>query len=626
MKWVKCFALLVVGSLLLSGCSESEPQANSQTSEAANSLYYAGKDETVTAADDGENVIPDFAMDPAEEFTDRDQRIEFDDQNCVSVQLNGTSATADSETVSIAGTTITISADGTYIFSGSLTSGMIIVDAPETAKPQIVFNGASVTSPTSAALYVKEADKVFLTLREGTENTLANGGTFTAIDENNIDGAIFSKQDLTLNGNGSLTILSPIGHGIVSKDDLVLVGGSYTVQAASHGLTANDCIRISGSALSVQAGKDGCHSENDEDAAKGYLYVESGDLDITAEGDGLSSGSYLQIDSGSVKISAGGGNENGNKQSSDRYGYFMGENPGGSYQVTTEDSASMKGMKAQSGLLINGGTVTIDAADDALHSNGSTIINDGSFTLASGDDGIHADEELTLTGGKMAVSVCYEGLEGMHIDISGGDVSLYAADDGINAAGGNDSSGFGGPRGGDQFGGGGQGSILISGGSIYVNADGDGIDSNGTLTISGGSIVVSGPDMGDTATLDYDISGVISGGLFIGTGASGMNQNFSADSEQGTIMLSVDSQKAGTEVVLLDEEGNTILSFTTDQDFSCVILSCPDIVVGSTYTVKVGSSETEISMTSTVYGSGGNMGGMNGGHGGMGGGPGGGKR
>ena len=177
---------------------------------------------------------------------------------------------------------------------------MLVVDAPDTAKVQLVFDGVPITSRTSAALYVLEADKVFLTLAEGTENALSNGGEFVAVDDNNIDAALFSKQDLTLNGAGSLTVTSPAGHGVVCKDDLVITGGTYTVYAASHGIDANDSVRIADGLLTLDAGKDGIHAENNDDASLGYVYISGGTLRIEAEGDGVSAGSTMQLEGGSL--------------------------------------------------------------------------------------------------------------------------------------------------------------------------------------------------------------------------------------------------------------------------------------------------------------------------------------
>lgn len=544
-------------------------------------------------------------------FTDRDGKTEYDESKAVSIKLNGTSATSSSNSVKISGSTVTITEEATYVISGTLTDGMIIVNAEDTAKLQIVLNGVDITSKTSASLYILEADKVFVTLADGKANTLANGGSFTAIDENNIDAVVFSKQDLTFNGSGSLTVTSPAAHGIVCKDDLVFTGGTYTVNSASHGLDANDSVRISSSTkLTIDAGKDGIHCENTDDASLGFIYISDGTMNIEAEGDGIAAGAYVQIENGTFDLLIGGGSENGSNASSGNYGGFMGGGghggmrPGSSQSSTTstdESSTSMKGIKAANSLLISDGTFKIDSADDSVHSDVSVTINGGTFEIASGDDAIHAEENLTITAGTFNITESYEGLEALNIDVKGGEFKIVASDDGLNAAGGTDSSGTTGGRDG-MFGGGkhgmgggmssGNGSIVISGGNLYVKASGDGIDANGTLTISGGYTVVTGPTQGDTATLDYDRSATITGGTFIGTGASGMAQTFS-ESKQGVVAVSVGNQSAGTKILLKDNNGKTIIEHTPELNFAIVILSSPDIVSGKTYTITVGSESGE---------------------------------
>lgn len=299
----------------------------------------------------------------------------------------------------------------------------------------------------------------------------------------------------------------------------------------------------------------------------------------------------------------------------DFFGGYMGGGPGGgrpgqskpgSSQSTTtsENSTSMKGLKAANSMLISGGAFTINSADDAIHSNASVVINGGTFTIASGDDGIHADDTLTITAGKIDISECYEGLEALRIDVQGGDIKLIATDDGLNAAGGTDQSGTEGGRdgmyGGGRPGGGGfggmsgnsNGTIKVSGGTLYINSSGDGMDANGTLEISGGHTTVVGPIQGDTATLDYDKTGVITGGTFIGTGSTMMAQSFS-DSTQGVIALNVGSRAAGTEITLTDSTGKVIVSRVPELDFAVVILSTPEMVKGETYTITVGTDSGE---------------------------------
>jgi len=275
----------------------------------------------------------------------------------------------------------------------------------------------------------------------------------------------------------------------------------------------------------------------------------------------------------------------------------------GAVPEAAEDSTSLKGIKAGGDLTITGGAFSMDTADDAVHSNANITVSGGTFSIASGDDGFHADDTLTVNDGVIDISKSYEGLEGLHVLVSGGKVSLVASDDGINAAGGMDSSGTGGVRGGDRFGGMGRpggmmggasnGSILISGGDLYVQASGDGIDANGTLEITGGHTIVCGPTQGDTATLDYDVSGVISGGTFIGTGGSGMAQSFSK-AEQGLIAVRAGSIAAGTAIVLTDSSGKVLLSHSPALNYAVVILSCPEMVSGSDYTLTIGDQSQTI--------------------------------
>ena len=603
----KLFILLLTLCFLLCACgdpgSAEETKGTSGTS-GSNGSSQSGESTTDIDAD------PDATIPAAEDmFTDRDMRTEYED--AAIIQLNGTSVSGDTGKVQVSDGTVTVTDEGTYVFRGEL-DGMIIVNADKAAKLQIVLDGVSIHSESSAALYVKQADKVFVTLSDGTENSLSSGESYTAIDENNINAAVYSRDDLTFNGTGSLTVSAPAGHGISSKDDLVFTGGSYSVTSASHALDANDSVRITNCAMTMAAGKDGIHAENTDDGSLGYVYIQSGSFDITAEGDGISAVSYLRIDDGTYSIVTGGGSENGSKQTSENWGGFgggigggMGGGMGGgrpgmggksvdttSTTTSTEDSTSIKGLKCSGTLTVYGGSFTLDCADDAIHSNSNVTIDGGTFQISTGDDGFHADETLTVANGTITVTESYEGLEGLTILITGGDITLTCSDDGINAAGGTDSSSMGGFRGNDMFGGmhGGssKGKIEISGGSIYMNASGDGIDANGSLTISGGEVIVCGPTSGDTAVLDYDNSAVITGGTFIGTGAYQMAQTFS-DSEQGVIALSVGNQAAGTKITVSDSSGNILISNEPDLSYAIAILSCPEMVKGESYTVSIGA-------------------------------------
>ena len=603
----KAAAMLLSVAVLLTGCGILEPVGPTTNTDATvNSTIGSTVGTTVPTGP----VDVDFAQTDSDMFSDRDSDTQYSESNSAVIILSEDAISTNSNKVSVSGTTATITGEGTFILRGTLNDGMIVIDAGQKDKLHIVLEGASVTSSASAALYVRQAGKVFVTLAEGTENTLANSGNFTAIDENNVDGAVFSKQDLTFNGSGKLTVTSPAGHGIVGKDDLVFTGGTYTVNSASHGLDANESLRIKNAALTIDAGKDGVHVEDADDATVGFLYISGGTMDIEAEGDGISAELYAQIENGQINILAGGGYENGEVHSSGGFGDFMGGGmgpgggrPGGrtvAAAAADEDSGtSMKGLKAGS-ILVSNGTLNIDSADDGIHGNGAVVINGGDIKIASGDDGLHADTDLTVTAGTIHITESYEGLEAVNIRLTGGKVTLKATDDGLNAAGGVDSSGsggrdelFGGPGKPGGYGGASNGSIVIAGGELYVQASGDGMDANGYLEITGGYTVVCGPNQGDTATLDYDVSGTISGGVFIGTGAAGMAQTFSANT-QGVIAVKAGGQSSGVKITVSDGNGKELVSYAPEMDFSVIIFSTPELVSGQSYHVTVGSVEGDV--------------------------------
>lgn len=548
------------------------------------------------------------AASETEMFTDRDLEIGYDEETSAYITLSDQSISTTSASVEISGSTVTIREEGVYILSGSLNNGMVMVDTEDTAKVQLVLSGVNITSATSAAIYVRNADKVFITTAADTSNTLSNGGTYVAVDENNVDAVIFSKSDLTLNGAGTLIIQATAGHGIVSKDDLVCASGTYQIAAASHGLSGKDSVRIASGTYAITAGKDGIHAENTDDSSLGFLYIAGGNFNIVAEGDGLSAGVYLTVEEGNFTILAGGGSANApqDAQSYQRFDFRSQES-----SAAQDDAASAKGIKATSNLSIHCGTFVIDSADDALHSNGDLAIAGGAYTIATGDDGVHADNAVTISGGMITITQSYEGIEGLTIDITDGEIALVSSDDGLNAAGGNDSSGFG-RFGGDMFGSTEGAYIHIAGGVIQIDASGDGIDSNGDLTVSGGEVYVCGPTNSGNGALDYSGEAVITGGAVIAVGASGMAQSFGSNSTQGVIMVNAGNGSTGGLITLSDSQGTVLLSWEASKSYSSVVISCPGIVQGETYTLTAGGTSTQIVMDTLVYGSGG-MGGGRGG-------------
>ena len=490
----KVLSATLITALLFTGCANNSSSPANTTGSSTESTTTAGTSSGASQTDSASTSLP-TVIDSSDMFTNRDKEVGYDESTSVKLTLSGDSITSSSDSVTISGSTATITEEGTYILSGTLDDGMIIVNADDTAKIQLVLDNVTINSSTSAAIYVCSADKVFITLASGSENTLSNGGEYVAIDDNNIDSVIFSKSDLTLNGNGTLDINAEAGHGIVSKDDLVITSGTYNINAASHGLSGKDSIRIADGTFTIVTGKDAIHADNEEDEEKGFIYIAGGSFNLNAQGDGMDAGGYLLIENGTFDIT-----------------------------TDSDDSdASTKGLKASGALTVNGGTFVINTLDDAVHSNSDMTINDGTFTITTGDDGFHADNHLIINSGYITVSDCYEGLEGITVTVNNGEININASDDGINAAGGNDSSGFGGFFGGDNFSADSDANIYINGGIINIDADGDGIDSNGNLYITGGEVYVAGPESNADGALDYDGESSITGGILIAAGIENLS-------------------------------------------------------------------------------------------------------
>ena len=297
-------------------------------------INLADDSTTVTVGDDTEadaSKADEIKADDSKTDETKDGGAETDETKADESETNE-SETNETETassgVSISGNIITITKEGTYVLSGALSEGQIVVDA-DSAKVQLVLDNADITCASSAAIYVKNADKTFITLAEGSENILMNTAEYEAIDDNNIDAVIFSKDDLTLNGKGTLTINSEYGHGIVSKDDLKLVGGTCNITAKTHALSGKDSVRIAAGTYNLTSGKDGIHSENADDDEKGFVYIASGDFTIESTGDGIDASYVVQIDDGDFDITAGGGAENATKTNNEMPGGGTGGNMGG---------------------------------------------------------------------------------------------------------------------------------------------------------------------------------------------------------------------------------------------------------------------------------------------------------
>ena len=526
----KCLAIGLTAAMcmaMLAGCSTSQSTSSTSDTEVTSdvSTETDADKESPNGSADAENTsvktemtveemqaaideaMSDAAIDITDMFTKRDLAGNYDESEAVKITLSGKTAACNSSNVQIEDGVVTIKAAGVYVLSGTFTDGTIVVDAGDDDKVQLVLDGVSITAADYAAIYAKNADKVFVTLAEGAGNSLTVSGDYVQTDDNNVDAVIFAKCDLTLNGTGSLTVKDNTGHGIVSKDDLVVTGGTYTIYSQDHCLNGKDSVRIADGTFNLSCDEDGIHAGND-DQQDGYVYIEGGDINISV-----------------------------------------------------------------------------------------------------GDDAIHAEGLLIITGGDIDVSKSCEGVEGDKILVTGGDIDVISSDDGFNAAGG--SSGSGDNH--DGFGGGpGMGGvdmdadndayILITGGTININANGDGIDSNGCIGITGGSVYVLGPSDNGNGAMDYGICAAITGGEIVAVGGSGMAQGFGDESTQCSALVNFDEWvDAGETITLTDSDGKEVLSYKVDKKFNSVVISTSDMKQGDNYTLTVGDQSSTFTLDDITY-------------------------
>lgn len=508
------------------------------------------------------------------------------------ISLNGNSISFKGSGVSVDGTTATISSAGTYRIRGTLNDGQIVVSAGDEDKVKLVLDGASITNGSGAPIYIISADKTIITLAEGTENFVTDGKSyiFDEAGADEPDAAIFSKDDLTINGDGSLTVTAQYNHGIVSRDDLKITGGHITVTAPGDGIRGKDSVAVKDGTITIDAGGDGIQSSNDEDPEKGYVSIEGGALTITAGEDGIQAETSLSVTGGSLDITTGNGSSTTSTTNTDLGGRHAMTN------TATITDTSTKALKANGPVTITGGTMTIDSADDAIHSDDSIRIDSGTITAATGDDGVHANSTLVINGGTITITKSCEGLEAKVITINDGTIHVTASDDGINAADG--SGGLmmqGGARPG-QFATAttvSSISLTINGGYIYVDANGDGIDVNGPITMTAGTVIVNGPASNGNGALDYDGTFTMNGGYLVAAGSSGMVMAPGSSSSQYSVMVNFDTtQPAGTMVHIESDTGEDLLTFVPTKTYQSVVLNSPELAKGMTCSVKTGGSST----------------------------------
>lgn len=511
----------------------------------------------------------------------------WDNADVTAITLNDDDISITGEGATVTDRSVIITAAGNYSISGTLTDGQITVDTEDEGLVRLILNGVNISSASSAPINIINAKETLIVLADDTKNVLTDASVyvFATPEEDEPNAAVFSNGDLTIAGNGELTVNGNYNDAISTDDGLVITSGTLNINALDDGIRGKDYLVIEAGTLNVNAGGDGLKSDNEDDTSTGVVSVVAGTLNVNAGGDAITAQTSVLISGGTLTLVSGGGST-----------------------AFIDETLSAKGIKAAGTVQIDGGMVTINAADDALHANGTITINGGTFTLASGDDGVHADATLTINGGDIRISDSYEGLESAIITINGGNISLVASDDGVNVAGGTDGSGMmarpgrggGNP---DQFAPTATTSyyLYINGGYLVVDAAGDGLDANGAIEMSGGVVIVNGPTESMNGALDYDAWFNMSGGWLVTAGSAGMVQAPSVSSTQVSLLLNFDTVQAPQTLVhIQSSDGTPVLTFAPSKSYQSITFSSAELTTGASYEVLLGGT-SDSAVTDGVY-------------------------
>lgn len=562
-KRLTAFAvILALAMLLFSACTKKTGGESAVSSVSdASSAYAVSQTDKVT---DKVKVI-----DTTEDVIEAKKDI-FQDGDGIQngfIVLSGSGIDA-SEGIEISGNVATISKAGSYTVSGESSNAQIIIDADKNDKVELILNGVNLTCANSAPIYAKKSKILILNLKEGTENKITDGSSYAGIENDEPNAAVFSKDDITIKGSGSLEVNANYENGISTSNDLKIIGGNITINSKNTAMRGKDSVKIGLDAnITVSSGGDAIKSSNKTEDGLGVIVITGGKMKITSDEDGLEAISSLVIKRGELNITTGKGKQ-------------------------VDRNTSYKAIKCDGAISISGGTFVINSADDAVHCGGTLAITGGNFDITSNDDGIHSDSSVTVSGGNITIKKSYEGLEGKDISISGGEIRIAATDDGINSAGGTDTADQKRPGRGGFIENDSSCIISISGGTIVIDAGGDGIDSNGSVQMSGGTLLVCGPTDNGNGALDYNGSFTMTGGFLVAAGSSGMAQGISGDSTQYGLLAGFDPKPANTIIRIEDSAGSDIVTFQPSKQYSSVAICTPSLKKGETYKILFGGTCT----------------------------------
>lgn len=586
MKYLKVLSLLAVVSLL-SGCNNTSASTSNSNASTNSSTSGSTSSSSSTSSYDYDDIDIDDTFAKGEEY-------EADDDESISAKiiLDGENASIsyvddESAKVSIDDNGVLIEDAGTYLIeSTSLYTKSIVINLAKKNQPTLILNGVGISKISGyAPIVALEKAQLKIKKAKNSKNYIYDGRNEDYDGDDNA--AIFANKKLEITGKGSLTVISTFNNGIGSDASISMKNGEVTIVSKNNCLKAHKAIEIEeedsdGGTYQFESSEGQCiktepsDDATDDELLESTITLTKGNYILKSAEDGIEAYATISILGGDYQIISGGG----------------------SYGKLDKDSGSFKAIKSDTEIDISGGTFHINSLDDAIHTNGIINISGGDISIESGDDGIHADDTFTLSDGTIVISKSYEGIEAETLYFKGGTTSIVASDDGVNAAGGSDSNKS------DPWSSGSTGTLYIEGGYLFINASGDGLDSNGSIYVAGGYTVVAGPTSGGDGPLDVGDGGNYflsqSGGTLIAYGNYSMAINASKGSQKTMLFNHSNSIDSNYYYVLKDSSNNVLNVIKPYKTSSSLYYSTPDLG-SSTYTLSYIKASSLTSTLDEVY-------------------------
>ena len=564
----KLMVLMCISSLLLSACDNTSSTSG----------------DVVTTQTSGADQVTNVEELTGDKFDAADLYNDYDKSKSVVITLGDGSITSDGSEdagVKIDGTTLTLTKGGNYYITGSCGDGKIIVDSDDTENVRLVLDNVNLTNTKGSVIYIRQAKKAIITAAGGSTNSLTDASSYTQEDEG-VTAAVTALSDLTINGEGQLTVLGNYEDAISSNADMKIGSGVLNIQSKDDGIVASKGLSIKNGSFNLQCGGNGFKTTSTIES-EGFIGIESGNYTFTTGYNICNATGSIYYLNGGFNGSAGGGSSVSSTEKG--WGNFG------------EKNMTAKGFKASRDIQIYGGSLTFDTADDTLYAGNAIAVNNGCVIASSGDDGFVSNSSIDLNGGSVTLQKSFEGFESTNINLIGGYLDITSAADGINAANGTDSFATKKRPGKNDFTRADKGAVKVDNTCINIRSDRNGINVNGDLSITGGALRLRGGNKNSLSSISCSGKYAVSGGALLAAG-NDKELVIPSDTTQPVVCLNYPEQQENASVICIkDNKGQVVIAFCVASGFDKVVLSQPTLEEGKEYTWYQATLTSDLSPT-----------------------------